>query len=652
MEVSKICLLALCLIFAKFSPGQNTLTFDSTLVMGGKKYQAEYSYIVEKGDTLFQGPFSLTQEIEEAEGKNLFSFSAISGNFKKNTPHGEWMLRQGSFRPSGKGAFKNYSYSFNINGSEFLAKGSFENGKKNNAWRIYEWEIANSAIQDTLFSASFPFKNDLIQGEFELFENGEHLKGRIDGDQFADGKWQFYATDSLGNKDVLKEWVFEENQLATKTSYSGGDTVILNFQRGIGPDSVLEKVELDAEILKILDLKAKLENPKRFKRYKGQYRMRELLFATLEKFHAVDTTFSPILGNKISPRIYIKIDRYPYSDEEKEQLKALKSKTEEADNALKKIKSDPQINLARISTRKVAYYISVLNAVEKDFLRPNREIVSLFSSGNLEYVNREQFLGTHLDESLAELDVSTVFNNDTTSETYTLQEINANNTNNRIENLGILADAILSEIQILRDSIAIYIEEIKREENLSELEGVLIEKYDYVKHLNDSLIGEQQTTLAGFDIKRSIAGFADGVLKDYSNIETTAEKMDEVEPTLECLQNLEELVMAVHKAPGNSYTIRDAYTKKVFNPYTSTEMEEKVKSSIYKSFEEVLLPAILENVKNLKCNNVKGFADNFDLLFEGMIETLKRDTGKQERKVKKTKTPSRASDILNFNLRF
>ncbi|HKL03499.1 MAG TPA: hypothetical protein VJ911_07475, partial [Cryomorphaceae bacterium] len=74
--------------------------------------------------------------------------------------------------------------------------------------------------------------------------------------------------------------------------------------------------------------------------------------------------------------------------------------------------------------------------------------------------------------------------------------------------------------------------------------------------------------------------------------------------------------------------------------------------SIYKSFNEVLLPAVLGNINNLRCNNVSGFTENFTLLFEGMIEILKRETGKIERKVKRTKTPSRASDILNFNLRF
>lgn len=652
MDFTKISLFWMILFIATLSFGQKTKTYNSQITMGGKNYQARYDYFVENGDTLFHGPFSLSQEIEEAEGENLFNFSAINGNFKENTPHGEWMLRQGSFRPSGKGAFKDYSYSFNIHGNEFLAKGSFENGKKNSPWQIYEWNITNSNIEDTLFSASIPFKNDRIRGKFRLFENGEHLEGSVGKDELAMGKWQFFTTDSEGNKVLLKEWLFEDNQFASKSMYANGDSIEINLNLGLEEDSLLEEVELDRNFLEIIDLKAALENPETIDKYRDEYRVRDLFFSTMEKFQAVDTTFSPILGNKIAPKIYTKLERFPYTQREKTILTNFESKTQKADSALKRIKNDPQINLARISTMEVAYYISVLHAIEGAFIKPNREILGHFKSGNLEYINREKFVGTRLNEPLEKLDVAVSFNNDTTNEEYTLQEINKNTGDNSIENAGKLADAIIAEIQILRDSIDIYIEEIKREENLTELEGILIDKYDRVKHLNDSLIGTKQNNVAGFDVNQSIASFADETLKAYSNIETTNEKMNQVEPSLECLNQVEELIKVVHKAPDNSFTVRDAYTKKVFNPYTSTEMEEKVKSSIYKSFEEVLLPAVLGNVQNLRCNNVSGFTDNFNLLFEGMIEILKKDTGREERKVKRTKTPSRVSDILNLNLRF
>ncbi|MCA1761440.1 MAG: hypothetical protein LC664_00360, partial [Flavobacteriales bacterium] len=472
-------------------------------------------------------------------------------------------------------------------------------------------------------------------------------------DQLTSGTWQFFKTDKAGNKALVKEWVFEKNQFSRKVIHIDGDTISFKLSVVAENDSLLEGVELNEDYLTIVDLKASLENQKLPEKYRNEYRIRDLFFSALKKFNSADSTFSPVLKNSIAPKIYTKILRFPYTDEEEETLKELQAKTKDAEKAIRKIKNDPQINLARISTQEVAFYISVLNAIERNFLMPNREIVKHYKSGNLAYINREKFLDNRLNQSLVELDVMTVFNNDTTTGKYSLREINADNKGDSFENLGNLAEDILSEIGLLRDSIDIYIEEIKREENLSEIEGLLIEKYESVNQLNDSLIGKAHRQLGGFDANKAIDEFIEETLKNYSNIKSTEEKMDEVEQALECLNEVEELIYAVQKAPENSFTIRDAYTKKVFNPYTFTEMEEKAKPSIYKSFETVLMPAVMGNLQNLKCNKISAYTENFDNLFEGMIEILKRgDTNKEERKVKRTKDASKTADILGLKMSF
>ncbi|HKL02468.1 MAG TPA: hypothetical protein VJ911_02285, partial [Cryomorphaceae bacterium] len=510
MNFLKIILPCLLLSFTTFSKAQNTTTFDGVIQMGGKKYQARYDYFIENGDTIFHGPFTLSLEIEKSDDEaGRAHFSAISGNFKENIPHGEWELRQGSFRPSGKAAFRDYRYSFKINGTEFLAKGSFQDGKKNSDWQIYEWKIVNSAVQDTIFSASFPFKNDRIQGKFKVYDKGNYLQGSIDEGQLASGSWQFFSTDNLGNKKIAKEWRFEENQFAEKTAFVNGNKITLELNPGTGVDSLLEKVELNPEILKIIDLKAKLKNPDFAAEYHSILSARDLLFSTLDKYHTIDSTFSPVLRSEISPKIYVKIERHPYTARENELLKNIQANTKKAVVALREIHRDPQINLARISTQKVAFYMSVLNSIEENILEPNKAIVGHLTSGNLEYIDREEFFKTHFDESLVELDAVTVFNNDTTLEVYRLQKININNGSDQMENIASLSGDILSEIRVLSDSIDLYIEEIKREENLSELEGILIDKYEGVRQLSDSLIGSEQNAVAGFDIGHSIIAFAD-----------------------------------------------------------------------------------------------------------------------------------------------
>jgi hypothetical protein len=277
-------------------------------------------------------------------------------------------------------------------------------------------------------------------------------------------------------------------------------------------------------------------------------------------------------------------------------------------------------------------------------------ITQHYEKGNLQYVDRDRYIENNIntEEKIA---VPVVFNKDTANSIYEIN-IDSNDSNSPLQKLVSLSEIILSEINQLKEGIGIYVQEIKEEENLLDLEAALLEKYEEVKNLNDSLINVQHDNIAGFNVNSVLRDFAEKLIKDYSNLPTTEEKVAQVEPALACLNQLESLILKLEKVPEETHRFRDAYTNRVFNPYTFTYMEETLKQPIFRSFNEVLLPGIFNNFNILSCENIQGFSKNFDTIFDDMIRNLTQNTRREERKIRKAKSAPKAAEILSLNLHF
>ena len=652
IKKKKVIYLLACLLTIQQVYAQNVETYDGLLAVNDVNYQAEFDYYLSRGDTVYHGPYSLINFTEEDPETNTFDYSSIKGTFKQNQPDGEWTIRQGKFTPTGGPEFKDYSYGYNINGKEFIAQGKFENGVKNSTWTIYEWELENSKPEDTLLAAHLPFRNNSIEGDFSILYNGQILEGSIDREQFTDKKWSFYEVSGEGEKQLLKEWVFKENQLVQKVLYNSNDN-ILTIDITTSPRSkpILEEINLTGNYLEIIDLNASKEDISNLKKYDDQKRIRDLFFMVIDNLQEIDSSFLPVANIQLAPHIKTKIEKYPFNDREKVLLEDITNNTREANQLIEKIQNDPQINLGSISTPEVAFYTAVINVIEEEFLHNHSIIANNYRSGDLEYVNRNNLFEKIINTNKA-VEIPAVIDGQKSVRTYQLEYLNVDSGKEPIEQMAALSKGILTEVKVLNDSLAIYVEEIKKEENLSQVEGDLIKKHQRVKNLNDSLLDARHQLQAGFRVKSLIDNFADSTLKEYSNLSSTQEKSESVAGFIQCFDHMEALIYAIQDSPENAEVVRNAYTNNVFNPYTFTDMEEIVKEPIYRAFENVLLPGIYRNLNQLDCGNIEGYTRNFETIFEAMIILLDQNTRRDERRVKKTNSPSRISEILNLELKF
>jgi hypothetical protein len=640
-------------LFSSWVFAQDAQTYDSAYIINSKRYLAKYEYYVSKGDTIYNGKFELSQQFENQN--DIYEYLAVEGSFIENRADENWKLTEGSFEPTGDGYYKDYTYSYDVNGHEFMAVGKFLAGKKSGVWKLYDWKIRNSEITDTTLTANINFEDNKAKGNFSLRLENDILEGQLSDNELTNGTWAFHRLSNGEGKKLLKEWVFEENILKSMRLHRNDSVEEIKIEDPETDDLLEVIIPLDDEFLEIIELKARIYNNKLLEKYKEEDKISNLYFSLLDNLDLVDETFSPIIKTHIKPSIVSKLKSSAITETEQELLRKIKEHLELNQQKTQSILNNPQINISSVSTSKVAEIKKVLEYINQYFLIPTSEIISLHEDEQLRFLNRDNLIAYKMNLK-NESSINSIFKKDTISNNYKFSgdlSFLSDEKKSSLSKLSIFTKAIGDEIDRLEKNIQDYLSEVQKEEKLVELEEAMLTKYERTKYLADSLITGEHDNFAGIDVADAIIDFADAELALYSNLPSAEEKIQAIEPLINCFGRAEELIFTINKAPESIYKINDAYTREVFNPYTFTNMEEKSKPPIYKAFNKMLMPGIFQNMQKLNCDNMLAYQANFKILFDEMIEVLNEDnTNRIERKVKRAKTAEKASEILNMELSF
>ncbi|HET8858320.1 hypothetical protein [Marivirga sp.] len=648
-----IIVLIIIVINATLLNGQNIQSYDSSYTINNIKYLAKYEFYISGNDTIYDGEFELSQQFENQE--DIHEYLSVEGSFIENRADENWKLKKGAFEPTGKGYYKNYTYSYDVNGHEFMAEGKFLAGKKTGEWRIYDWQIRNSKITDTTLTATINFKEDEAQGNFRLQINEDVLEGELEKNEMTKGIWSFYRMNENGNRKLVKEWVFEDNTLVAMRLRRNDQVEEIKIHYPGKNDLSGKIIPLDDEFLEIIELKARIFNEKLLEKYKEEDKISNLYFTLLDNLDLVDKTFSPITKSTIKPTISSKLLASNIKADEESLLKKLKYNYEANQLKTKTLLDNPQINIASLSTKKVELYRNVLQKINQNFLIPTKEILSLYDDNQLKFFERDELIQYKIKLTDKET-INGLINSDSLSEDYQFQSdlsFLKNSTDSNLFKLSAFMESIEKELNSINENLRGYIAEIQNEEKLVELEDAMLVKYEKIKTLADSLITGEHDNFARIDVAQAIKDFANSELEIYSNLATPDDKINVIESLITCFSKAEELIYTIQKSTESIYKINEAYTKEVFNPYTFTNMEEKSKPSIYKAFNKLILPSIFKNMRTLNCDNLEAYKANFKILFDEMIILLNESsTNRMERKVKRAKTAEKAAEILEMELSF
>ncbi|MGY5847578.1 hypothetical protein ACW6QP_09165 [Salegentibacter sp. HM20] len=628
--------------------GQEKKIFNKSIEHNGKRFLANFEYYTKGGDTIFDGSYLLTSQTPVDSADFPLPFSKVIGNYKNGVPDGEWQFNIGEFSPVGKGAINDKQYGFQINGTEFVARGKFVEGKKEGRWEYLEWDLENSSIRDTILSAEFSFKDDRVEGGFSIQYGNEVLKASVNSQNLAHKTWQFYKDANTTSNSLTKEWVFDDNILSHKHLYENDTSYELIIDGGETQQASREDFEISKRYMNIIELKTAVNDPKLVQRYNAENKLRDIFFYVIENLQKLDSTFNTWENHRITPQIKTIVKKYPYSDDEEIILTTLHQNSTILDSLVQKLTTNPQVNLTRLSLDELDLEIKRLELMDSLLVNQLREVTENYRNGNLEFVDREKFMERKVSVIMDQQ--AKLRKNRPQDEIVLFSSPDLESVDSSSEKLKIISEILIQEVQQQEKLINSYLDEIRQEASLLELEAVLMDRYEQLKE-KDSIIDHQLNALAGFDVNRELQNFTDASLKSYSTL-TPNEKSQQVEIFIECFTNLEKLYTEIWEVSDRAKLVEDAYTNTVFNPYTFTNMEEKVKEPIFEAYENLILPKMFDQLKHLSCGSIDNTKRNFALVFDGMINVLKRSTKKEERRIKRIDEASKAAEILNLDLRF
>lgn len=628
---------------------QQTALKSEIKVFDEKEYKKEYHFSVIDGDTLLNGTFHFYNTIPNHQRDSIFNYLYLSGINSNNVPDGLWKIHKGQAEVQKIGFFNNYLFSNELNGEELIYSGLIKGGNKTGKWELIKWNYKQSTISDTSLFATIPYQSGVVSGKLKIKKNGNFMEGEVSQSGYTDGVWSYYSVNKKGKKELLEEWVFETGRLKEKINHLDETKVSLQVSAQ-DIESVIEDVELSENYFKIIELKAKVANENTPFKIKGSTGLYSLFLESLSKLNAVDSITFSESNVEFRPIIKTKIESFPYLEEETIFFKKFANQVKLKDSLILLFSNNPKIDLAEISSPKVTINLAVLSAIQNQIGNSIDSLLLYHTKNYLTYLNRERFIRENIKfSSKVKLNTIEEIQRDSV---YIFNQNFQDNSKNTYELLGNYMNYLVDEIRFINDSLDYYLFEIKKEQNLLEKEAELLEKSKNLKQLNDSLVSDFQNELAGFDLTKSISDFIDEELGHYANLSDIEEKARRISMLLDCFVEVEQLIFFLERIPNQYFTVKDAYTKEVFNPYTFTNMEEVSKPTIFKSFNKVILPALFNNINQLTCDRVEVYKNNFSIAFQGMIDLLKEDTKKKERKIKRIKDPKEAAEYINLQLVF
>ncbi|MEM1258393.1 MAG: hypothetical protein AAGH81_07690, partial [Bacteroidota bacterium] len=191
------------------------------------------------------------------------------------------------------------------------------------------------------------------------------------------------------------------------------------------------------------------------------------------------------------------------------------------------------------------------------------------------------------------------------------------------------------------------LEDDKQQQEFVLLEEQMIAQANALNQFPDSI--RQILGRAELRALETIKSTAETLLKEYAEMPTGNEKLNQARMLISCLLDFDALSQEIVKLPERSLELREKYTDAVFNPFTATIMDESVKKRITAAYDNVLVPYLLEKVeKELNCEN----AGALQLLFQNshgrMVELRDEDTSKMERKLRKERNPKVVLQLFNL----
>ncbi|MFN3528490.1 MAG: hypothetical protein ACK417_01035 [Bacteroidia bacterium] len=541
-------------------------------------------------------------------------------------------------------------------GTEREIVANFSDGKADGKWTTISRKIFEGVVSDTLEYFTIHFsKGDLVGAT-----SGRTAKSRFTGafspEGTLDGNWEFQ---SKTPETILRENRVYMNSVFTKHELGVGNKMVDFKHPGLVMDlagvdtQAFEVVPLTAELFEAL-YETKLIQKGDFKELADKFqqsvrRSNEIMNQGLFAFGRENGSdiWARLGGSDPIPMPKVKLALFAFDSAELVALDRAAKSADQINKMLDAFFTDPQIDVGSYSYEEVALSKVVMKIYQEQFKALSGSILK-FQNESYRFIHR----GRYLDRVGPKLNfpesVEYEFKDSVRIRSWEFPDLNSK----KWSHLSELTDAlelIYTQMQASVEQVDQVLEDYRREKLLAEFEGKMIARRDSVHMLFSNTDGEKFNSYHE-QLAEKVKTFAIQRFKTYAALKPE-EKSEAAEEVLNCFANLIRLYTELEKQPLRMASLKEQYTRTIWNAYTFTYMDEIVKERLYRAFESELLPAITNDLINhLSCQQLEAKMLNYARSYRRMMELRETDTRLQERQLRRTPGYKSLIEIFEFDL--
>lgn len=214
-----------------------------------------------------------------------------------------------------------------------------------------------------------------------------------------------------------------------------------------------------------------------------------------------------------------------------------------------------------------------------------------------------------------------------------------------------------SHIQMIQEDLSeieLQIQNLKEKyESLSQLipkEQILFSQVQTLKMMFTNTDNRSDFNSYHGAVSESILEFSNEKIKSYQTLSLSS-KEEEIAHYIQCYDALLKVYPAYSDLASELEFLEEAFTRKVLNPYTMTDMDERRKKIIFERFMDEVFPFVLDDLSQyINCENVEEKLENLSKVRKELLRLRDEDTEELEDALRDETDARRIIDLLEIDL--
>lgn len=606
---------------------------------------AFYEFRIQNGDTLKHGKFTFQYFIESYQETDSTYGTVLSGNFLNNIKNGPWEYASKQLAIASDAQALGSKIVYDATGTEFLIFANFQEGKVHGDYELVHRQIVKSEPADTSFYTKMQYQDGNITGKLIGFTPTMHVEGQFDEDGFPDGDWIF--THQLDSSKYMQEIRRYDHGFFSKHFYDlddrlleikhiGFDTLARSgrgmltrfpatpsYFRALDYTNIVMDTTAISGIVDVDSSQQYIANANAFL---------ERVFISPASYRD-QYVWQSLEGSDSISSIRVKVSKFAFSEEEVELNKDNEIVLTETQSLINDFLENPNTEVGRYTNKNLNLYYHVLQ-IYRDRLSRIAPVIKFLADEASEYVDHDAILAHNAVEITYPESVIYEFEDQKQTNRYSFP---ANLTTFKATTLNEHLTAVFEDVSAIITKTEGTLVDYQAQSDLRLKERRLISLRDSVINLFQNTEERNDFTKLHQDMQDSVSSFLETSFKQYAGL-VAYRRLLVVDSLQACYQSYAELYPTLGEYQDKLDKLDLDYTRSIWNAYTYTYMEERMKERLYTVFEETVFPYVWNHLRtDLSCDRLPTDLANIERLLERMAELRMEDTKELEKNLRRSR---------------